>query len=360
MRYGILGSGAGGQSLAYEFATKKMDVLIADLPDFQSQIEAISAKGGITRRTPDGEETFQSVKTAKDVREVTETCDIIFISCTAFGMRAFGKACKPYIREGQIFILTPDTGGGVLEFRNELGLALDDSKIITAGSDTLPYAARVLAPGVIRIKLFATSLKFAALPAAARPVAEAALKAIWPDDEKIVFTDNIMRIVLENTNPVIHPAVTLLNASRIQNTKGEFIFYHEGVTDASADLMEAVDNERLALGAALGMKLLTEPEGSYAAGYIDADKINYRDGYNKSKNFGITKAPDTLDHRYFNEDVGYGLVFWSSLGDLLGVDTPVIDALTLIISRIMGKDYKSMKLRTVETLGLTADNIHKL
>jgi opine dehydrogenase len=337
-----------------------MDALIADLPDFQSQIAAIAAKGGITRRTPDGEETFRPVKTAKDIKELVETCDVIFISCTAFGMRAFGKACKPHIKEGQIFILTPDTGGGVLEFRNELGLDPNDPKIVTAGSDTLPYAARVLAPGVIRIKLFAASLKFAALPIAAKPIAEAALKSIWPEEEKIIFVDGIMRIVLENTNPVIHPAVTLLNASRIQHTKGDFIFYHEGVTDASADLMEAVDKERLALGAALGMQLLTEPEGSHAAGYIDADKINYRDGYNKSKNFGITKAPDTLDHRYFNEDVGYGLVFWSSLGDLLGVDTPVIDALTLIISRIMGKDYKAMKLRTAETLGLTADNIRTL
>ena len=40
---------------------------------------------------------------------------------------------------------------------------------------------------------------------------------------------------------------------------------------------------------------------------------------------GIGAQPK-LDHRYLNEDVGYGLVFMSALGKQIDVPTPGIDA----------------------------------
>ena len=66
--------------------------------------------------------------------------------------------------------------------------------------------------------------------------------------------------------------------------------------------MKCLDNERLLLAKALGLDLPTEPEMSNREGYIEDNKVNYRDGYRLSKVFENIMAPDTLDFRFFNED----------------------------------------------------------
>ncbi|HXV83118.1 MAG TPA: NAD/NADP octopine/nopaline dehydrogenase family protein, partial [Candidatus Binatia bacterium] len=64
------------------------------------------------------------------------------------------------------------------------------------------------------------------------------------------------------------------------------------------------------------------------------------------------KSPATLDHRYIKEDVGYGLVPMAEIGRLVGVKTPVIDALIMLASVISGTDYRNEGL-TLEKMGLS-------
>jgi len=70
-----------------------------------------------------------------------------------------------------------------------------------------------------------------------------------------------------------------------------------------------------------------------------------------------------LDYRYFNEDVGYGLVFLQKLGEQVGVVTPVMSAVIKLVSVLMDRDYLGEARRTMETLGLsnfTAKELEKL
>lgn len=358
MRFGILGSGAGGQALGFELSDKGFATVISDLPGFTTQLEAIRKNNGVIRRL--GEETIlRQVRATMDLKEVLEEADVIFIVAPAFGTKPFAAACKPYIKKGQHFIICPGSGGGALEFKKELGLDLFDEDIIVAETHTLPYAARVLEPGIIRIKLFVEKLIFTALPSKKIEVITSVARQIW-GNEKIVPGKSVLETALIDGNPVIHAPVTILNAALIQRTKGNFLFYHEGITDAVADLMQAVDMERLALARALGFELLSEPQMSCKEGYIDPDKVNYREGYNKSRNFGITKGPDSLENRYLTEDVGYVMVFWSTLGRLLGIETPTIDSIITITSKMLGRDFREIGARTVDTLGLTKENVYKI
>ena len=52
----------------------------------------------------------------------------------------------------------------------------------------------------------------------------------------------------------------------------------------------------------------------------------YDRGYTEAPGFQGIKAQSQLDHRYIQEDVGYGLVFWQQLGEQIGVKTPNIAA----------------------------------
>ena len=86
----------------------------------------------------------------------------------------------------------------------------------------------------------------------------------------------------------------------------------------------------------------------------------YDVGFSKSQGFRAYKAPKTLDDRYFNEDVGYGLVFMSELGKQIGVATPVIDSIICLASLIMERDYRKEKARTMESMGFGQYSLEEL
>ena len=67
-----------------------------------------------------------------------------------------------------------------------------------------------------------------------------------------------------------------------------------------------------------------------------------------------------MDHRYINEDVGYGCVFISELGKQIGIETPVTDAVILIASKVMKRDYRAEGALTPKTLGIDGYSIDKI
>ena len=201
-------------------------------------------------------------------------------------------------------------------------------------------------------------LFLAALPARHTEKVMKLVKGVYPH---LVAAKNILQTSLQNGNPVIHPAITLMNVAAIERTGGDFYFYEDGVTPAVGRLVGAVDGERLALAEKLGVIVLADPELGMLQGYQTEN--NYDSSYQKAPGYKGIKAQSSLDYRYFNEDVGYGLVFMSNLGAQIGVPTPHMDAIITIASTLMQRDYRSEQKRTMETLGLaykTLDELKKL
>ncbi len=162
--------------------------------------------------------------------------------------------------------------------------------------------------------------------------------------------EGVMQTSLQNANPIIHPAVTLANAARIESTGGDFLFYEEGVSDATGRLIEALDRERIAIGRAIGIEVVPDPVMGMRQGYMLAD--DYGDAYRTAPGFLGIGAQPRLDHRYLNEDVGYGLVFMSRLARQVGVEVPTMDAIIQVTSVLMDRDYAGEALRTPESLGI--------
>jgi opine dehydrogenase len=63
------------------------------------------------------------------------------------------------------------------------------------------------------------------------------------------------------------------------------------------------------------------------------------------------RAPATIDHRFLNEDVPYGLVAIAELGRVAGVPTPCADAVIDIASVVAGRSYRAEGL-TRERMGI--------
>ena len=74
------------------------------------------------------------------------------------------------------------------------------------------------------------------------------------------------------------------------------------------------------------------------------------------------KSPPSLDHRYIREDIGYGLVPMAEIGTLMGVRTPVMDALIILASKALDTEFRAEGL-TLEKMGLAnvqAENLSKV
>ncbi len=354
MKIAILGSGNGACAMAFEWARAGHDVSMFDFPQFTKQIDTINAAGGITC---EGEmEGFQSLAYAgHDIETCVKGADIVFAVGPAYSTEAFGKACQPYAKPGQIFIVCPGSCMGAVVFKNALGLKIDDSSIIVSDMSTLPYAVRIQPNGSVAIfNRLKAAYKLATLPSSKNDMVYDLLKPVHDGLEK---AKSVLANCIQNGNPMLHPCITTLNVARIEGPN-DFFFYEEGVTPGVGRLLKAVDDERIALAARFGAEIEDDPSLGMRQGYMY--DTSYDIGYSLAPGFKGILAQTQLDYRYYNEDAGYGLVLWIDLADKVGMEIPTIRALLQIVSAIMGRDYKAEKARTLATLGLDGYSVEEL
>src|SRR6185295_7536401 len=126
--------------------------------------------------------------------------------------------------------------------------------------------------------------------------------------------------------------------------------------------IDAVDQERLEIVRRLGLPPQHFVDIFHQAGLTTAEARDtgsaYQAIHNSEANFTI-KSPPSLDHRYIREDVGYGLVPMAAIGKLLGVKSPVMDALTTLASSALAVDLRAEGL-TLEKMGLTGVSPERL
>lgn len=79
--------------------------------------------------------------------------------------------------------------------------------------------------------------------------------------------------------------------------------------------------------------------------------------FNTSPVFSQIKGPNHVKNRYLTEDIAYGLVLWSSLGREIDVPTPNIDAIVVIASTILERDFFEEGL-TIDELGKDKLGLH--
>jgi opine dehydrogenase len=343
----VMGAGNGGLAIAFEWVQHGHEARLYSDPDFARNIGPVRARGGITSEgILSG---FAPIEVATtDAEEALDGAELVFVVSPAYATEAIAAAARPHLREGMTVVVCPGSCVGSLAFKHAAGLSVKDESVLVGETSTLPYAVRATDDGGVHIyHRFDTGLLAAAAPRTGTARLLDILRQVWPETEEAA---TVFQTSLQNGNPVIHPAVTILNAALIERTHGDFKFYEEGVTTASGRLMEAVDTERLAIASALGVSILSEPEAGVRQGYMT--EANYTTGYSKAPGFLGIRAQSQLDNRYLTEDVGYSMVFLTDLARSLQVPTPTMDAVVHIASVVLDRDFAAEGARTMEMMGL--------
>lgn len=348
MDVAVLGAGAGGLAVAYEWASQGHRVSLYAQPAHDQHLAPVRERGGI--QAEGLLEGFAEIPTVtSDIAAALDGAEVVFVVGPAYATEPLAADTRGHLRPGMTVVVCPGSCVGSIAFKRAAGLDLYDESIVVGETGTLPYAVRVLPDARVRIfHRFENALFAAAAPRSGTPRLLDVLHEVYPGAEE---ASGVFQTALQNGNPVIHPAVTLLNAALIERTGGDFLFYEEGVTEAVGRLMKAVDDERLAIAGALGVTILSEPEIGVLQGYMT--EANYTTGYSKAPGFLGIKAQSELHHRYLTEDAGYSLVFFTDLARQLSVPTPTMDSLIHIASVVTGEDFAAQRARTMENMGLS-------
>jgi opine dehydrogenase len=342
----VLGGGNGGHAVAANLSLAGFKVNFFELPRFADSLEKVLRTKEIQIQgiSIDGVAKLNLATT--DIQQAIKDAEVIFVITPAFGHKAMAEVCAPFVQEGQIIVLMPGSGGS-LEFVNIFKQKKVKRKITFAESCTLPYGARLKGPGHVSVLINAVILPTGVFPSKKTGEVIPKLKQFYP---MIIPAKDVLEAAINNPNPIVHPVATLLSATRIEHSKGEFYLYAEGMTPAVARTYESLNQERLSICKAMGYKLHhwdnlkfeaynlgeTEEECRYRILNTSMDAAFGKDGIYA----GIKmKGPDQLKDRYVTEDVPYGMVLLSTLGDLLGVPTPTHDAVIQLASVINRTDY---------------------
>ena len=316
----ILGTGHVGCAIAADLANRGHAVMLYAHPSHRRTTDIIEAEGVLN--ATGALQTQCRPATTSDLGTALRHADLLVIALPAYAHDALIDALAAHdLHRHHLICITGNF------------FALAANQRLTAASlietSTSPFSARVVGNTVfvkgIKAMMYAASL--GVIPAAHR----ARIEALFP--QPLHWLQSVLANSLACATGVMHPVPALMNAGRIESTRGDFYFYREGMTPGVAKIMSALDGERLQIGAALGLQL--PPALELMNGYYGRDATTLCNfAYASQEHNSAKSAPETLAHRYLLQDVPYVLLPWQALGGFAGVATPTIDAVVQLTTTL--------------------------
>ena len=332
--------------MAADLALAGHRVTLFEMEKFHQNVAAIFETKTIQIGGKGRTGTAQLARTTHDLEEALDRAKLIFVVVPAFAHKVYAEQLAAHLRDGHHVILVPGTFGS-LEFVTEIQKRSCTADVTVSELDTLPYATRIIGPTSVQVYHSLPNFGIGVFPATRTQEVLALLREAYSGAN--AFRD-VLEAGLSNCNPVVHPLGVLMNAGRIEYSRGEFWYYEEGITPSTARAMEALDEERRAIGHKLGLDLTRMSDALHGVQY--GPKGDLWEVLKGSKGLTPIKGPTSLSNRYLTEDIPIGLVCWSQLGQMLGVATPLMRATIEIGIAISGVDYWKTG-RTIERCGIT-------
>lgn len=333
----ILGAGHCGCAMAADLMASGFDVLLHAHPHHRRVLDAISKGGGLQAT---------GLVTGRFLPRLT-TCLVEALEFSTTVVVALPASAH----DGLIAALAGhDLRSHCLIGINGNFFVLGAARVVSAGlvveTSTSPFAARVRG-NVVNLRG-----RKAMMWAGGQRMPDVQEKALVQRvfSMPLEWMSSALAVDLSCVTGVMHPAPMLMNAGRIESTVEGFLFYREGMTRAVGKVMHAVDDERCAIAAALGLALPSALGIMNRYYGLSHDCLSGFAAHSEVHNVEKS-APTSLEHRYLSQDIPYVLAPWAALGQRLGVPTPTIDALMRLASLATGGPTAG-RGRTLESIGL--------
>ncbi|MDN7227860.1 NAD/NADP octopine/nopaline dehydrogenase family protein [Planococcus sp. N064] len=327
MAYAVIGGGNTGQAIAgyLVLSNEKVKLYTRD-------------KERATRISKDGLEITGvysgsvDLEVSTSLEKVVQDTEIIIVSTTADGHKPIIEELKPLLEENQTLVFIPGYWGAV-ESKQILGEDIETKNITIAETSAQPFISNAGDEGSVHIRRIKSNVLVSTLATSkGQPSLSIEFLKRFPH---LVPSKNIFETSLNNTNVVVHVPISLFNASRIDEAQA-FQFYPDGISPLTIRYIEKVDDERRKIAELFHVEtkdILTILNEFYETDY--SDLYEALPGL-----FPEGAGPTTLKHRYFTEDIPFGLVAISEIARKSGIKVPYTDSLIDVTSLLSTVDYR--------------------
>lgn len=346
MKIAIIGAGNGGQTMAGHLAIRGYHVSLYDID--LPKMEALKQKGSIILEGRlHGKGNISCITT--DIAEAIEGAEIVMVTTVANAHRAVATSLAPLLVDGQIVVLNPGRTCGALVFKQALKEAGCKARVYLGEAQTLIYACRVIENGHVNVIGIKDEVLLSGLPAKDTDFILKKLTPIFPSFKKAA---NVLRTSLENIGAMFHPCVLLFNAATIE--RNDTFWFYRDITEQVAGFIERFDAERLAVGKAYGIELLSVKDWIKFA-YKDTIGDTLCERMRNNPAYHDIKSPSTIFTRQLTEDIPTGVLPIMELGQAAGVMTPLLQSMVYTCEALLGFDFHSNG-RTLKNLGMEGMN----
>lgn len=342
MKITIIGAGNGGQAMAGHLSLMGYEISLYDIDS--ERIRSLKQSGCI-RLTGCLKGCGKIDCFTTDISEAVEGADVIMITTVANAHQAVATSLAPHLVDNQIVILSPGRTCGALVFKQALMAAGCTKRIYIGEAQTLVYACRAINDGLVNVIGIKDEVLLSALPAKDTDHILQIMNPIYPCFQK---TENVLHTSLENIGAMFHPCVLLFNAATIERNE-EFWFYRD-MTEQVAKFIEKFDAERIAVGKAYGVELLSVRQWIKYA-YKDTKGNTLCERMRNNPAYHDIKSPSTIFTRQLTEDIPTGVLPIMELGKAAGIDTPLLESMIHICETLLDMDLHRNG-RSLKNLGL--------
>ncbi len=331
MRFCVIGAGNGGRAFAAYLSSKGHCVNLYNRS--YSRICDIKKKGGIKGKGK-LKGFFPIDLITQNLNLAVKDVDIILIVTPASAHKSIAKNIAHLLSNDQIILLNPGRTFGAVEVRSIIERERGNLPVFIAETQTLLFTSRQLKKNEVQILTIKDSVDFSAFPEKDTFFISDTLRDVFPQMNP---SDNYLQVTLNNIGMLLHPTLSLLNASAMDYGR-KFNFYAQGASIHTCEILETLQMEFRKIFEKLNLKQINFCEWVEKSYGFKANSI-YK-AIQKIEAYKNIVAPKELITRYFTEDVPTGLVPMASLGEFLEISTPIIDSIINLSSILCGIDFK--------------------
>lgn len=267
----------------------------------------------------------------KELKKAVQGAKWILVQTVAAGHAPIAHQLCGLLEEGQR-ILVFNGNWGAYEFWKELGEEAEQKKVEIAETGSQIFLADYVGEAC-HIKSIKKEIALAAVHADCGKMMCEELQELFP---QFIPDQNVVSTSLNSSNPVMHAPIALFNITRMENGE-DYSFYATAATRLTLAAVEKVDAERCAVARAVGVSPMrcVDIINSFWPNKYETlyDAVKNNDAYLSGK------GPVTIQHRYIEEDIPFGIAPVALLGKLYGVETPNIDAMLSAYRWLLDVDF---------------------
>ena len=329
MKVGIIGAGPIGLGYAALLANGGHEPVVWSPRDSRVDLSTgrleIATHGAFTSRV--------SVRAASSLASLEEA-DVVIFCVVGNAHRTLMELAAPHLHDRQAVLISSHCSLGGLYLSKLLAHRACTPPILAIATTVMGGALR---DGMVHIPMLRNEIDVGALPVSAMPEGINLLRSLFGDR----FTPGVdlLAITLSNLNPQIHLASAILNFTRME--KGERWDSFGCITECVGRLVEVLDQERLAIASAFGVRVRTVRQHylkSYE-GLIPGSSVHEMAQLIGERRAGSSPGPATLRSRYLTEDLPFGIASTIALGRVAMVPTPLHEAGLALVSAACGHDF---------------------